>query len=164
VLHIFASGLAYSQTAPAKNTSNGEERTDLAFLLGLLGGLLMVVLPLTQVQFYNGPPCLLSSGCPTIPESVGIVLLIAASVDLFTGIAAIFAASMLRIGNPRRSSRYGWLLVSLAAFHTSSLIISMVISTLYKGVGGPAIYNFLGPLMVLWSGWLVVKKKPEARL
>ncbi|TMI44662.1 hypothetical protein E6H19_07120 [Candidatus Bathyarchaeota archaeon] len=123
----------------------------------------MVVLPLTQVQFYNGPPCLLSSGCPTIPESVASVLLIAAAVDLFTGIAVIFAASMLRIGNPRQLSRYGWLLVSLAVFHMSSLISSMVISTLYKGVGGPAIYDFLGPLIVLWSGWVVVKKKPKAR-
>jgi hypothetical protein len=141
------------------NTLSGEERTDVAFLLGLGGGLLMVVLPLTQVQIYNGPPCGSATGCPTIPESVSIEFLVAGLVDLFAGIAAIVTSSMLKIRHPRRSAPYGWLLVSLAIVYTSSLIISTIVSTSYQGVAGLAIDNFLGPLLVLGGGWLTLRKK-----
>jgi len=135
------------------------ERTNLAFLLGLVGGLLMLVLPLTYVQVYNGPPCISTSACPTVPESVKGAILVAGFVDVFTGIGAIVTASLLKIRNARRLPNYGWALISLAAVHILSLTTSTVLSLTNTGVSGPAVPYFLGPLLVLGSGLLLAKKR-----
>jgi prepilin signal peptidase PulO-like enzyme (type II secretory pathway) len=72
---IIPRNLTYSCGGRSSSTSGEVERTNLAFLLGILGGLLMLVLPVASVQVYNGPPCVSTSACPTVPESARGALL-----------------------------------------------------------------------------------------
>lgn len=134
---------------------NEVERTNLAFLLGLVGGLLMLVLPVAFVQVYNGPPCVSTSACPTVPESIKGAILAAGLVDIFTGMGAIVTASMIKIRNGRRLANYAWALISLAVIHILSLTTSTLLSLTNMGISGPAIPYFLGPLLVLGSGLLL---------
>jgi len=156
---IIPGNLTYSCGGRSSSTSGEVDRTNLAFLLGILGGLLMVVLPVASVQVYNGPPCVSTSACPTVPESARGALLVAGLVDIFTGMGAIVTALMLKIRGVRRSAYYGWPLISLAIIHMSSLTASILLSPTNTGVSGFAILYFLGPLLVLVSGWLLVEKK-----
>src|SRR2546428_398974 len=149
----------YSSEQSPTIPPNEIEKTNLAFLLGLVGGLLMLVLPLTYLQVYNGPPCVSTSACPTVPESVKGAILAAGFVDVFTGIGAIVTVSLLKIRNERRLANYGWALISLAVVHILSLTTSTLLSIKNTGVSGLAIPYFLGPLLVLGSGLLLAKKR-----
>ena len=150
---------SHSSDERLSSNLNEVETTNLAFLLGLVGGLLMLVLPVVYVQVYNGPPCVSTSACPTVPQSLKGAILVAGLVDIFTGIGAIATASMLKIRNQRRVANYGWALISLAAIHILSLTTSTLLSLTNRGVSGPAIPYFLGPLLVLGGGLLLAKKR-----
>src|SRR3989442_2106955 len=102
---------SYSSEQRSPIPPNEIERTNLAFLLGLVGGLLMLVLPLTFVQVYNGPPCVSTSACTTVPESVKGAILAAGFVDVFTGIGSIVTVSLLKIRDYRRLADYSLALI-----------------------------------------------------
>ena len=150
---------SHSSDERFSSNPNEVERTNLAFLLGLVGGLLMLVLPVVSVQVYNGPSCVSTSACPTVPESIKGAILVAGLVDIFTGIGAIVAALILKIRNERRVANYGWALISLAAVHIVSLTTSTLLSLTNTGDSGPATPYFLGPLLVLGGGLLLAKKR-----
>lgn len=147
-----------SSDKDSSTTSGNVEESDGTFALGLVGGFLMLVLPLAPVE-YNARGCVSGTGCFPTGGWVQSVLVVAMFVYIFSAVAVLITASMLRIRNVPRPSSYGWTLISLAVIHMSGLASTIALSTSQTGnFPGLAILAFLGPVLVLFSGWSLVKK------
>lgn len=148
-----------NEKGPQSSASAGH-RPIVAFWLALVGGVLMLLLPLIPVE-YNGPACFTSSPCSTISPwaltwlpAVIIVLLI------FSGAATIIVVLILRISASRLYPFLGGLLIALSVVYLSGLATALVV-TVFSGMGlgllGSAIAASFGPLLVFLSGLLLVK-------
>ncbi|HZY93272.1 MAG TPA: hypothetical protein VFE98_00200 [Candidatus Bathyarchaeia archaeon] len=142
--------------------SRGDVNTpNVAFALALIGGILMLVLPLAPLQF-EGPACFQGSPCSMIPAWVPAWLFVVMVIDICSGVAATFTVLILKVASARRHPLLGWVLISISTVYLTGLIISVVISVISNtgGLLGIGIPGFLGPLLVLIGGRMLAKKHP----
>lgn len=140
-----------------------------AFGLALAGGVLMLVVPYVALSVvlrgrilqFSGPACL-NLFCLYVPEWFGtwIVMMI---LWLFSGLATIFVALLLRVRGRRWHNALGAVLMALALAHWSGLAIFLA-SGFFAFLDPdqsllPIVSTSLsiGPLLALSDGILVLK-------